>query len=345
LGAGGFLGSHLVESVLAHTPHLVEAVDLTLTKLERRDERLILTQASIRDRELIANLVARCDVVVSLTALCNPALYNTKPLEVIDANYQDLVPVCDLCAEKRTWLIHFSTCEVYGRASLGADNAPRREMSEEESALVLGPIHRERWTYACAKQLLERRLWALGRHHHLPFTIVRPFNVIGPRMDFLPGRDGEGIPRVLACFMHALLSGAPLPLVDGGRQRRSFIGTEDFCRAVLAILERPAPCRGQILNIGNPHNDVTIADLARGLADAFATQVPNAPPAVFRDVRAEDYYGDGYDDVFARIPDIAKAKRLLDWSPQTTLAAALPTIVADYVRRYGPPATASAPAR
>ena len=71
-------------------------------------------------------------------------------------------------------------------------------MIEDETALWLGPVHKERWSYACAKQLLERVIFAQGRHAGLPFTIIRPFNVIGPRMDFVDGVDGEGIPRVLA---------------------------------------------------------------------------------------------------------------------------------------------------
>ena len=89
-------------------------------------------------------------------------------------------------------------------------------MVEDETALFLGPVARERWTYAAAKQLLERVIWAHGRHGGLPFTIVRPFNVIGPRMDFIPGVDGEGIPRVLACFLNALMR---RDAVAAGRRR------------------------------------------------------------------------------------------------------------------------------
>src|SRR4029078_2433029 len=102
----------------------------------------------------------------------------------------------------------------------------------------------------------------------LRFTIVRPFNVIGPRMDFIPGVDGEGLPRVLACFMPALMSGSPLQLVDGGRARRSFLDVGEFVAAIERILARPEACQGEILNLGNPRNDVTIGALARALAAA-----------------------------------------------------------------------------
>jgi UDP-apiose/xylose synthase len=215
-------------------------------------------------------------------------------------------------------------------------------MSEDETALFLGPVHKERWSYACAKQLLERVIWAHGQHAGLPFTIVRPFNVIGPRMDFLPGLDGEGVPRVLASFMSALLRGEPLPLVDGGQQRRSFISVGDFTEGVLRILERPAACRGEILNLGNGANDASVRELAEALAAAYARCVPGAPPARLAEVSAQDFYGPGYDDTRERMPDMNKAERLLDFHPTTTLAAMLPEIVADYVARYQAPLAAAA---
>jgi UDP-apiose/xylose synthase len=207
-------------------------------------------------------------------------------------------------------------------------------MNEETTGFFLGPVDRERWTYACAKQLLERVIWAYGHHGGLDFTIIRPFNVIGARMDFLPGVDGEGVPRVLASFMSALLSGQDLLLVDGGRQRRSFISTADFVEAVVRVVERPGSCRREVINIGNPHNDVDIRQLGDMLARAYAARVRGAVPARFRHVSAEELYGAGYDDSDERIPDIRKAMRLLDWQPRTTLADMLPPIVDDYVERY-----------
>ena len=253
---------------------------------------------------------------------------------MIDASYTDLQPLVRLCTQRRRWLVHFSTCEVYGRAALDGEGRPMAHMNEEESAMWLGPLHRERWTYACAKQLLERVIYAHGRHHGLPFTIVRPFNVIGPRMDFVPDIDGEGIPRVLANFMAALLREQELLLVEGGRRRRSFVSIDDFVEGVVRIIERPTACQGQVFNLGNPVNDVSIAVLADELARAYRQQVPG-PPVRLRSVSAEELYGPGYDDCDERIPDIGKAQRLLDWIPRTALADMLPPIVADYRARYG----------
>jgi UDP-apiose/xylose synthase len=334
LGAGGFLGSHLVATLLARGARAIDAVDVDFRKLEVKDARVHRIAARVEDPRVVEEVVGRCDVVLSLTALCNPALYNTEPLAVIDASFSHLVPMVASVAGKHKRLIHFSTCEVYGRAALDAEGNPAETMNEESTGSFLGPVHRERWTYACAKQLLERVIWAYGRHHGLDFTIVRPFNVIGARMDFLPGVDGDGVPRVLASFMNALLRGEELLLVDGGRQRRSFISVEDFTEAIVRIVERPAVCRGEILNIGNPDNDVTIRELAEALGAAFASCVEGSAPLRLAEITGEELYGSGYDDCSVRIPEIGKARRLLGWEPRTPLAAMLPGIVRDYAVRY-----------
>ena len=334
LGAGGFLGSHLVPALLARFGSAIDAVDVTFDKLAPTPgDRVRRIQARLDRPGLLEELAGRCDVLLSLTAICTPARYNRDPMTVIDASYTDLVPLVKLCAQQRRWLVHFSTCEVYGRRALDAEGGPAERMSEDGGALFLGPVAKERWSYACAKQLLERVIWAHGAHAGLPFTIVRPFNVIGPRMDFVDGVDGQGLPRVLAAFMGALMKGDEMLLVDGGQQRRSFIYVDDFVDGVLRILERPAACQGEIFNLGNPANDVTIADLARLLAVAYADRVPGAVPRM-RAASAEEVYGQGYDDSVARIPDITKAAERFGFHPTTPLAAMLAPIIEDYLARY-----------
>ena len=314
----------------------VEAVDRDFRKLDVEGPALRRHVCSIDAPGLLDDLCQRCELVVSLTALCTPALYNTDPLAVIDASYSHLLPLVERCSARGVRLLHFSTCEVYGRLALDSAGAPMQHMREDETALFLGPVARERWSYACAKQLLERVIWAHGQHRGLDFTIVRPFNVIGPRMDFIPGVDGEGVPRVLACFMNALLRGEELLLVDGGRQRRSFVSIGDFVDGVVRIVERPAAARRQIVNLGHPGNDVSIRELGEALAREYARQVPAAPSARFRTVSSAEFYGEGYDDSERRLPDVEKARALLDWEPRATLRGMLPEIVADYVKRYGP---------
>jgi UDP-apiose/xylose synthase len=350
LGAGGFLGSHLVPALLRRFEATIHAVDVDFRKLNTADARIVTTRARVEEPALVREVVERADVVISLTALCNPALYAKSPLEVIDASYTHLVPLVEACSRARVRLIHFSTAEVYGRLAVDLHARPTIEMHEDTSALLLGPVSLERWSYACAKQLLERVIWAHGAHRGLEFSIVRPFNVIGPRMDYLPGVDGEGIPRVLPCFIGALLAGRELALVDGGKQRRSFMSTEDLAEAVCLLVERREAARGQIFNVGNPENDVSIEELAVRLAAAFHAYVPDAPAARLRVVSSREFYGEGYDDSERRVPDITKARTLLGWTPRHSLAEMVPPIVEDYLRRYssllsrGPSAGVRSPA-
>jgi UDP-apiose/xylose synthase len=335
LGAGGFLGSHLVPGLLERFGCPIDAVDVDFAKLECTDRRVRRITARVEEPALVDEVTRGSTLLLSLTALCNPALYSSVPLDVIDANFTHLLPLVRRCAERRVRLIHFSTAEVYGRRALDSEGAPMAEMNEDASALVLGPIAKQRWSYACAKQLLERVIWAHGEAG-LPFTIIRPFNTIGSRMDYLPGIDGQGTPRVLACFMNQLLRGAPLQLVDGGSQRRAFMAVGDMVEAIGRVVERGTACDRQIINLGNPRNDVSIAELGQSLAAEFSRWVPGAPPARFESVSADRFYGPGYEDTEERVPDIGKARRLLGWMPLQSLSDMLPGIVEDYVARYGP---------
>nr|KAJ0216086.1 hypothetical protein LSAT_V11C300143300 [Lactuca sativa] len=126
----------------------------------------------------------------------------------------------------------------------------------------------------------DSRLEAEGAENGLEFTIVRPFNWMGPRMDFIPGIDGpsEGVPRVLACFSNNLLRREPLKLVDGGESQRTFVYIKDAIEAVLLMIENPARANGHIFNVGNPNNEVTVRQLAEMMTkvDSFAYLPPNS---------------------------------------------------------------------
>jgi UDP-apiose/xylose synthase len=333
LGAGGFIGSHLTRALQAREGAQLCLVDMDFTRGPSPRAGCTQHRFDIRNTSRVAGLIAEADLVLSLTAVCNPALYCSDPLLTIDANYTDLVPIVRDCARLHKRLIHFSTCEVYGSRGLAADGSPMSAMREDETLLALGPIHETRWTYASAKQLLERYIWAERQTHALDFSIVRPFNVVGPEMDYLPGIDAEGIPRVIPTFISALLRNEPLPLVDGGVHRRSFVAIEDFIDGVLAIIDRPEACRGEIFNLGNPHNALSIRELAQAMERAFRRHVPSAI-ARFADVSAEAHYGAGYADSIERIPDISKATRLLGWEPRIGLDVALRTLVDHYATRY-----------
>ncbi|KAM1807102.1 hypothetical protein ACFX11_030159 [Malus domestica] len=134
-------------------------------------------------------------------------------------------------------LSHAATNMSSGRSLVGQDPAYYL-LKEGESPSIFGSIEKQRWSYACAKQLIERQIYAEGAENGLEFTIVKPFNWIGPRMDFIPGIDGpsEGVPRVLACFSNNLLRREPLKLVDGGQSQRTFVYIKDVIKAVMLMI-------------------------------------------------------------------------------------------------------------
>uniref|UniRef100_A0A803QMM4 NAD-dependent epimerase/dehydratase domain-containing protein n=1 Tax=Cannabis sativa TaxID=3483 RepID=A0A803QMM4_CANSA len=202
--------------------------------------------------------------------------------------------------------------DLYGKTigSFLPKDSPLRQdpeyyvLKEDTSPCIFGAIDKQRWSYACAKQLIERLIYAEGAENGLEFTIVRPFNWIGPRMDFIPGIDGpsEGVPRVLACFSNNLLRREPLKLVDGGESQRTFIYIKDAIEAVLLMIENPARANGHIFNVGNPNNEVTVRQLAEMMTEVYS-KVSGEPPidSPTVDVTSKEFYGVGYDDSDKRI--------------------------------------------
>jgi len=343
LGCGGFIGSHLVERILSTTNWLVLGIDRDGSKIaaHRNNSRFSFVKGDIDSCKDAGEFIEKSDVVVSLAALCNPSLYNTIPLEVIQSNFVRPLSIVEKCSQLKKHLVHFSTCEVYGTtvsASMHRPFDPKTDVFiEDKTPFILGPIHAQRWSYACAKQLLERAIFAHGFEHGLAYTIIRPFNFIGPRMDFIPGVDGEGVPRVLACFMEALLFGTSLKLVDGGNNFRCFTYIDDAIDALMIVLSYPQKANNQIFNIGNPDNEITIQGLAKLMTRLYGELRPDfaGGPALIENVTAKEFYGKGYEDSDRRVPDITKAKTLLHWTPKTLLADALKTTMAFYIKEYG----------
>ncbi|CAI5970828.1 unnamed protein product [Closterium sp. NIES-64] len=295
IGAAGFIGSHLCEALMWETNHVVVAVDMYNDKIEH----------------LLAD-------------------YNTRPLDTIYSNFVDALPVAKFCSDFKRRLIHFSTCEVYGKtvgAFLPPDSNMRNDpqyyvLKEDETPCIFGPVQKQRWSYACAKQLIERVIYAEGAENDLKFTIVRPFNWIGPRMDFIPGIDGpkDGVPRVLACFSNQLLRGEPLKLVDGGKSQRTFVYIKDAIRAVMLMIENPERANGHIFNVGNPKNEASVRELATMMTRIYCKVSKQSEPATPTvDVTSSDFYGKGYDDSDRRIPDMTLIQQQLGWEPETSL--------------------------
>jgi len=348
LGCGGFIGSHLLDELLSRHPFAIEGWDPDDRKIAGHltHPGFRLHRKTLQDPTTLGDLertIREADAVINLAAICNPSDYNTRPLDVIRANFFDLWKIVEICAEHGKWILHFSTSEVYGRtiASYLPDNAYEDgslyELEEDTTPLIMGPIVNQRWSYACAKQLMERFIYAHHKEHGLPFTIVRPLNFFGPRMDFIPGRDGDGLPRVLACFMTALLDGKPMQLVDGGHARRTILSIREAVGAIVAMLYAPEQAQNQIFNLGNRDNEVTMARLADLMRRTYAkiTQNPAYEQHPIVEVSSRDFYGEGYEDCDRRMPSVEKARTRLGWIPKIPLETVLFETMSDYHERYG----------
>ena len=173
-----------------------------------------------------------------------------------------------------------------------------------------------------AKQLSERYIAAIP---NLKYSVVRPFNFIGPWMDFMPGVDGEGIPRVLANFSSALVRNEPMVLVNGGEARRSFTSIHDAVDFMFCLFENREEAYGEAFNVGNAKNELSIRELAVLMRRVYSRilSVPEEKLSPFQEISGEAYYGEGYEDSLRRIPSVEKSKRLLGFEAKIPLEEAL----------------------
>jgi UDP-apiose/xylose synthase len=330
-GAGGFIGSHLTQHLLKEG-HCVTGVDTHDDKIKEfsSDPGFEFINRSIGDPGLDSDkLVRESDLVIDLIAYANPSLYLKLPMDVFRTNFTENLRIAEYCVLHKKRLIQFSTCEVYGKTPAAVlsgklpdpDNPVYATFSEDRSDCILGPVNKHRWIYASAKQLLERVLHAYGLEDKLNYTIIRPFNFIGPRIDYLPV-DGDGIPRVFSCFMAALLDGSPMKLVNGGSQRRSYTYIDDAIECICMIVQNPGGvCDRQIMNIGSPQNEVSIRELAEKMHAIYSDRFkkPGVSLSEIVDVPDLEFYGEGYEDCDRRIPDCTKVNTLLGWTPKTSV--------------------------
>lgn len=318
LGADGFIGNHLSERLLASGRYEVHAMDLESGSIGRLRgvPGFHFSEGDISiHREWIEYHVRKCDIILPLVAIATPAEYVRNPLRVFELDFEENLRIVRYCAKYGKRIIFPSTSEVYGMCG-------ENEFDEEHSKLVLGPIHKQRWIYSCSKQLLDRVIWAYGATEGLQFTLIRPFNWIGPRLDNLESAR-IGSSRVITKLILNLVEGTPINLVDGGRQKRCFTDVKDGIECLFRIIEnRDNCCDNRIFNIGNPNNEASIRDLAQLLTVQFEQHPlrPHFPPlAGMQAVESREFYGSGYEDIQHRRPSTRLANRLLGWKPQIPL--------------------------
>ncbi|HEX7418097.1 MAG TPA: bifunctional UDP-4-keto-pentose/UDP-xylose synthase [Steroidobacteraceae bacterium] len=332
LGANGFIGSSLTESILRERDWQVYGMDIGDDKLGElvKHERFKFVEGDITiNREWVEYNVRKCDVILPLVAIANPSQYVKDPLRVFELDFEANLTIVRQCVKYKKRLLFPSTSEVYGMC-------PDALLDETTSHLVYGPIEKQRWIYAASKQLLDRVIYAYGVRDGLDYTLFRPFNWIGPKLDNLL-EPKEGSSRVFTQFLSNVLHRMPIQLVDGGRQRRSFTFIDDAIDCLIRIIaNKDNSASQQIFNIGNPASDVSVAELAQTIVEV-CREFPQfrhlAEVAKIQSVDSAQYYGKYYQDIQARVPAINNVREKLGWTPTTDLRTAIRRTLEYHVKR------------
>jgi len=329
LGVNGFIGHHLSRRILGTTDWEVYGMDMQADRVEAllADKRFRFFEGDITiNKEWIEYHIRKCDVVVPLVAIATPATYVKDPLRVFELDFEANLPIVRSCVKHGKRLVFPSTSEVYGMSR-------DAEFHPYKTDLVLGPIEKTRWIYSCAKQLMDRVIWAYGAQQGLRFTLFRPFNWIGAGLDSI-STPKEGSSRVVTQFLGHIARGEDIQLVDGGAQRRAFTYIDDGIDALMKILDNPrGVADGKIYNIGNPGNNCSVKELAQTLLE-LARGIPEYRDAAQRvqlvETSSGAYYGAGYQDVQNRSPNIDGTRDDLGWAPAVGLRDALQRILESY---------------
>jgi len=301
LGVSGFIGSHLSDRLLASGDYEVYGLDLQSNYvdhlLDHPDFYFREGDVSIHN-EWIEYHIRKCDIILPLVAIATPIEYTRNPLRVFELDFEENLKTIRDCVKYGKRIIFPSTSEVYGMC-------PDENFNEESSPLVTGPIKNQRWIYSTIKQLLDRVIWAYGSRGELEFTLFRPFNWIGPRLDTLKSAR-IGSSRAITQLILNLCQGSPIQLVDGGEQKRAFVDYEDAIEALFRIVEnKDGLCDSQIINIGYPENEASVRELADILVERFdAHPLRDKFPPFAGCVAVESgaFYGKGYQDMQRRVP-------------------------------------------
>ena len=329
LGVNGFIGHHLSQSIIASTDWEVYGMDLNSERVADLlgHERFHFFEGDITiSKEWIEYHVRKCDVILPLVAIATPATYVKEPLRVFELDFEANLPIVRQAVKYRKRVIFPSTSEVYGMCQ-------DPEFDPENSPLVYGPINKPRWIYACAKQMMDRVIHAYGHQEGLQYSLIRPFNWIGPGLDSIH-TPKEGSSRVITQFLGHIVRGEPIKLVDGGAQKRSFTYVSDGIDALMKIIEnKDGVANGKIYNIGNPKNNYSIRELATLMLD-LAREYPEYAASAARvrvlETSSAEYYGAGYQDTFHRVPKIDNTRTDLGWEPKVRFEDALRGIFEAY---------------
>jgi UDP-glucose 4-epimerase len=310
-GGAGFVGSHLAEVLLARGDEVYVLDNLSTGSIENIEHlkgqaRFHYAIESIMSEPVTAELVDRVEVVFHLAAAVGVRLIVESPVNTIETNVHGTEMILKLANKKKKKVIVASTSEVYGKSEV----VPFRE----DADLVMGPTSKGRWSYACSKAIDEFLALAYHKEKRLPVVVVRLFNTVGPRQT---GRYGMVIPNLVK---QALL-GHPLTVYGDGTQSRCFTYISDVVGALIRLAEVKGAV-GEVFNIGNDREEITIMDLARRVQARTGTKSEIVL------VPYDTAYEEGFEDMQRRVPDLAKIRSLIGYEPRVQLDEILERVIA-----------------
>ena len=311
-GGAGFVGSHLADRLI-NDGHVITVIDdlstgrySNVAHLEGNGQfRLIID--TVLNQSLMEELIRETDRVFHMASAVGVRLIMEQPVKTIETIFHGTDVILKFCSRYRKRVLIPSTSEVYGKGA----SIP----FSEEDDLLTGATDKHRWAYACAKTLDEFLALAHWKETRLPAVVVRLFNTVGPRQT---GQYGMVVPR----FVHAAIKNEPITVHGDGTQQRCFGHVFDVVEGLVKVLETPE-CFGQVINLGND-DEVSIL----GLADKAITVTGSSSEIKF--IPYEEAYGDGFEDMRRRVPNLAKAKRLVSYRPTRTLDDIINDVAAEF---------------
>lgn len=308
-GGAGFIGSHLVERLLAGEDEVSVVDNLSTGSLENikgfeKLEGFDFVEGDIRDVELMIRMAERSDVIFHLAAAVGVQLIADNPVHTIETNIGGTETVLEAANKFGVKTLIASSSEVYGKS----EAVP----FDEEDDLVFGSTSMSRWAYACSKAIDEFLGQAFYQQFGLGVVIARFFNTIGPRQT---GRYGMVVPR----FVTAALGNEPVQIYGTGKQSRCFCYVGDLAEAVVDLM-KCEDAAGKVFNIGS-NEEISI----EGLAEKIIEMTGSSSGKEY--VSYEEAYGKPIEDMMRRVPNIERIREAIAWEPKTNLTETLEKII------------------
>ena len=298
-GGSGFIGSHLVETLVARGDEVVIIDNQstgTIKNLQNIESKVKFIVGDILDKALLEKNVSEADYVVHLAAALGVLNIVNKPLQSLKINIQGTENVLEWADKFKKPVLIASTSEVYGKN----DKVP---LNEEDDRIIGHPL-KSRWSYSEAKAVDESLAYFYYLENNLPIRIVRFFNTVGPRQ---VGQYGMVVPR----FVTAALRNEPIQVYGSGDQIRCFCHVSDAIRALLLVIDSDKAI-GQVFNVGS-NQQISIMDLAKKVIEITGSK------SEIKKIPYSEAYPSGFEDMQRRVPDISKIKNVLGWSPEIGL--------------------------